>query len=169
MIRTINQKSQVDNIQSLTYKNYQNFIIQLAVHCYSRPPIDLSSQPMVKSLEALVKTFTEATKKRNLSVLLYEDPDAVIAQTKEEKDRLRDLNEAVKQNPNYPIPKDFLKVKENKTTYDYSIPKSIVPFIGEAKATSIELIDELVSKLFDFHVIEPIVTIKEEYRVKPSM
>lgn len=34
---------------------------------------------MVNSLEALVATFCEATKKRNLSTLLYEDPDAVTA------------------------------------------------------------------------------------------
>jgi len=45
----------------------------------------------------------------------------------------------------------------------------MVPFVGEAKVVAIELVDELLSDLFDFHVIEPIVTMQEEYRVKPSM
>lgn len=33
---------------------------------------------MVKSMQALVTTFEEATRSRKLSTLLYEDPDAVI-------------------------------------------------------------------------------------------
>jgi hypothetical protein len=44
-----------------------------------------------------------------------------------------------------------------------------VPYIGEAKAVCVELVDELLSKLFDFHVLEPIVTMEEKFRVKPSM
>jgi len=52
---------------------------------------------MVKSLEALVTKFLEATKKRNLSTLLYEDPDAVVAMTPKEKDMLKNLNEQVKE------------------------------------------------------------------------
>jgi len=51
---------------------------------------------MVKSLEALVHTFLEATKKRNLSTLLYEDPDAVVGMTQKDKELLISLNETVK-------------------------------------------------------------------------
>ena len=80
----------------MTYSGYQTFLIQLAVHIFSRPPHDLSSQPMVKSLEALVQTFLEATKKRNLSTLLYEDPDAVVGMTDRDKELLASLNETVK-------------------------------------------------------------------------
>lgn len=98
MVRLVNQKGDEPrtDISTLTYAGYQTFLIQLAVHIFSKPPMDLSSQPMVKSLEALVETFTEATKKRNLSTLLYEDPDAVLLSQKE-KDNLKSLNEAVKE------------------------------------------------------------------------
>lgn len=98
MVRLVNQKGDEPrtDISTLTYAGYQTFLIQLAVHIFSKPPMDLSSQPMVKSLEALVETFTEATKKRNLSTLLYEDPDAVLLSQKE-KETLKSLNEAVKE------------------------------------------------------------------------
>ena len=33
--------------------------------------------------------------------------------------------------------------------------------MGEAKTASVEIVDELVNKLFGFHVLEPIVTIQE--------
>lgn len=52
---------------------------------------------MVKSIEALVKTFEEATRKRNLSTLLYEDPDAVVALTQKDKEMIRSLNQTVKE------------------------------------------------------------------------
>ena len=44
-----------------------------------------------------------------------------------------------------------------------------MPFIGESKAVCVELVDDLLSKLFDIHVLEPIITMEERFRVKPSM
>jgi len=41
--------------------------------------------------------------------------------------------------------------------------------IGESKTVCVELVDELISKLFDFHFLEPLVTMQEQYRVKPTM
>ena len=67
------------------------------------------------------------------------------------------------------MPDGFLKVKEKVPIYDYTVPKAAVEFVGEANATCVELIDELVSKLFDFHVLEPVISMQEQYRVKPSM
>ena len=59
------------------------------------------------------------------------------------------------------MPEGYLKVKERVPVYDYSVPKSAQGIIGEAKSVSVEIVDELVSKLFGFHVLEPIVTIQE--------
>ena len=52
---------------------------------------------MVNSLQALVNTFEEATRKRKLSTLLFEDPDAVIALTAKDKEMIRNLNQTVKE------------------------------------------------------------------------
>ena len=59
------------------------------------------------------------------------------------------------------MPDGFLKVKERVPIYDYKVPEAVIPQIGESKAVCVELVDELMSKLFDFHVIEPIVTMQE--------
>ena len=99
MVRLINSKSEAksSDIQSLTYPGYQSFIVQLAVHVFSRPPQNLSSKPMVNSLQALVDTFEDATRKRKLSTLLYEDPDAVVALSSKDKEMIRNLNHTVKE------------------------------------------------------------------------
>lgn len=67
------------------------------------------------------------------------------------------------------MPEGFLKVKEKVPVYNYKVPESAAKHLGEAKTVSVEIVDELLSKLFDFHVLEPLVTIQEQYRVKPSM
>lgn len=120
-------------------------------------------------MQALLATFEEATKNRKQSTLLYEDPDAVVAMTQKDRDLLKQINEKIQEEPDYPIPDGFLKVKEKVPIYNYSVPEAAVPFIGEPKTICVELVDELLSKLFDIHVLEPTVTMEERFRVKPSM
>ena len=67
------------------------------------------------------------------------------------------------------MPDGFLKVKEKIPVSEYKVPESATKILGEPRAVCVELVDELVSKLFDFHVLEPLVTMQEQYRVKPSM
>ena len=57
------------------------------------------------------------------------------------------------------MPEGFLKVKERVTIMNYQVPESALPIIGESQAVCVELVDELMSKIFDFHVLEPLVTI----------
>ena len=124
---------------------------------------------MVRQLQALVKTFEDATRQRNMSTLLYEDPDAVVAMKQKDKDMLKQLNEIVKEQPDYAMPHGYLKVKEKVPLMSHKVPEAAIPVIGEAKTVCVELVDELVSNLFDFHVLEPIITMQEQFRVKKSI
>ena len=45
------------NLLEMNYDVFKVYLVQLAVHIFSRPPQDLSCQPMVRSLQALVDTF----------------------------------------------------------------------------------------------------------------
>ena len=153
----------------MTYPGFRQFIIQLAIHGFSRPPHNLSQQPLVKSLEALLSLFEESTKKRQLSTLLYEDPDAIAGISQKDRDLIKQLNVKVNDEPDYPVPEGFTKVREKVPVYKYEVPDTVRPFLGEEKSVAIELIDELLGKLFDIHVIEPIVKQEEKYRVKPTL
>ena len=75
----------------------------------------------------------------------------------------------MQEQPDYPIPDGFAKVKEKVPEYSYQVPTAVVPYIGESKAVCVEIVDNLLSKLFDFHVLEPVVTMKEKVRVKPTL
>ncbi len=60
------------------------------------------------------------------------------------------------------MPDGFLKVKEKVPITEYRVPECAVAVLGEPNVVCVELVDELVSKLFDFHVLEPLVTIQEQ-------
>ena len=126
---------------------------------------------MVRSLHALVSTFEEATRKRKLSTMLYEDIDAlsaIAALPEKERDLVEQLNQRIKEEPNYPLPEGFTKVKEKKTIYSYRVPEEIAPHLGEAKVVCVELIDELLNNAFGIHILEPVVTFQEQQAVRPA-
>ena len=59
-------------------------------------------------------------------------------------------------------------MKEKTPVYTYKVPEEFVPHIGEPKAICVEMIDELLNKAFGIHILEPVVTFKEETKVKPT-
>lgn len=53
---------------------------------------------------------------------MFEDPDATSVG---DTTLLKALNKKIKQDPNYPVPEDYRKVREKDLTYDYQIPDYI--------------------------------------------
>ena len=52
--------------------------------------------------------------------------------------------------------------------YTYKVPEEIVPHLGEPRVVCVELLDEILNKAFGIHVLEPVVTFKEQSAVRPS-
>jgi len=78
LIRLINIHSNQENsndIAMLDYGQFLQLIPQLALLCFSRPPIDKSHLPPVESLRALLQQWEDATRARGKSTQLFEDPD----------------------------------------------------------------------------------------------
>ena len=95
------------SIAMLDYNQFLEFIPQLALFCYSRPPVDKSQYPPIESLMALIERFEQATRDRGKSTLIYEDPDATVFADRE---LLQALEKKVNEDPSYPIPEGFRKV-----------------------------------------------------------
>ena len=96
IIRLVNMRGGKDvassELQALTYNGFRVFLVQIAIHAFSRPPKDLSSQPLLKSLEALISVFEESTKKRGLSTLLYDDVEGTAGLSQKDKELIKQLN-----------------------------------------------------------------------------
>jgi len=77
------------------------------------------------------------------------------------------LNHRLSQDPNYPLPEGFIKYKELGSVHIYevvSVEKSA--FIGESTLLAYSIVDDLMDKLFGFHVVEPKTVLKEQHKAK---
>jgi hypothetical protein len=109
-----------DELHSLNMEGFIQFFLQVAHLLYTRSPNDLSHLPPVEHVKELIKRFRYAAKSRGESTILYEDPDITFIT---DKDVLRELNWKIIENPNYPLPDGYYKVKEKEMKLYYEIPE----------------------------------------------
>ena len=67
--------------------------------------------PVHYALEEILMVFKEADKARGLTTILYDDPETTIMA---ESDVLKELNQRLRDNPDYVLPEVFLFEKEEK-------------------------------------------------------
>ena len=64
----------------------------------------------------MISTFQNTAKAKGQSIALFEEPDIV---SYADKDVLHKLNQAVQQDPKYPLPFGYYKTNEKEITYSY--------------------------------------------------
>lgn len=116
--------------------------------------------PQVK-LQSFIQHLETATKEKQLSVAIFEEIHGG-----KEQDKITLLNNRLSQDPNYPLPEGFVKYRERGPIPIYEIDEDKTKFIGEPTFIAYGLIDELVNKLFGFHVIEPKTAIRDQVKAK---
>lgn len=167
LFRLINTKlfSRSD-LQALDYTGYQQFIIQLAFFCFTKPPKDLSHMPPVECIRALVNQFEQATRERGNSTVLYDDPDS---SGMGDSQLIKALNDKLLEDPNYPIPEGYFKQLDKTPIYEYRVSDQVAEQMPESMVVSVEVFDELLSELFGFHMLEPLVSFEERLKVRPMI
>jgi hypothetical protein len=163
IIRLVNfKKIFKSDLTALNYPGFLEFIIQASIFMFTKPPEDLSHFPPVECLKAFFRKLEKGTKAHGGSTILFDDPDATSIG---DATLLKALNKKVKEDPNYPVPEDYKKVKEREINYDYRIPDYIP--MQNKKKMCLEILDSLIFKNFDFHFLEPIISYNETLKVKP--
>jgi len=92
-------------IKNLNFQGFKEWFVQYAVFIFSRPPKELSHMPVFVSVEALLQLIRDATLKRGKSVVLFDDPYSTEVG---DKDLHAFLNDALKKDPDYPLPEVML-------------------------------------------------------------
>ena len=102
LIRLINtQIYKKLDLKELDFNGFQQFLVQIAILIYSRPPKVLSDLPIFCSLQELIKHFRDTTARKGKLTLIYDDPEA--SETVD-KELVKFLNNALARDPNYPLP-----------------------------------------------------------------
>ena len=166
LLRTVNSYLTGDKMQGKTIssKHFPQLFLQVAMFVFGRDPINLSQKPPIESLKAFLELFEKSAVQRGESIKLYDNPDHTIIA---DNDIINELNKILKKNPTHPMPEGFKKVKIKDFKSIYKIP-DYMP-IPEPKKIALEIIDEMLSKAFGFHIFEPINKPIVIYKAKPIL
>jgi hypothetical protein len=163
IIRLVNfKKLKKSDLTAMNYAGFLEWIIQTSIYVFTKPPEDKSHLPPVEALHSFLRKLEKGQRDRGASTILFDDPDATSIG---DATLLNALNKKIKEDPNYPIPEDYKKVKEKEMIYEYKLPDYIP--IPNNKRLSMEILDDLIFEKFQFHFLEPIVSYKETLKVKP--
>ena len=116
--------------------------------------------PQIK-LQSFIQHLETATREKQQSTAIFEE-----IRGGKELDKIALLNHRLSQDSNYPLPEGFVKYKERGPVLIYEIDEEKAKFIGEPTLLAYSLVDELLSKLFGFHVTEPKTAIKDQVKAK---
>ena len=67
-------------------------------------------------------------------------------------------------NPNFELPSDFIKVRQDRIVEVYEADKR--HYKKESERVAIGVIDDVFEKVFDMHVLEPMIKNEKYYVVK---
>jgi len=148
-------------IKNLNFQGFKEWFVQYAVFIFSRPPKDLSHMPVFVSIENLLQLFREATLKRGKSVVLFDDPYSTEVG---DKDLHAFLNDALKKDPEYPLPEAYKKVVEKDVKFSYSLPQQLQ--VPEKFLVCYQVLDDIIKQALGIHLIEPIVDFSTVARAK---
>ena len=105
--------------KALTFEAFNSYFLQIAMFVFGRAPINLSQKPPIESVKALLKLFEKSALQRGDNIKLFENPDHTIIA---DNDVIKELNRALKRNPEIPMPDGFKKVKIKDYKSEYKVP-----------------------------------------------
>ncbi len=139
----------------------QELCLQLAMFTYSGQQCPIKSESPARKLECFVNVMKHAAAQRG-------DEDFVeFAAHRPDPSIPRELASYIKMNPYYPLPEGYKKVEEKVVVENYSVPCYLS--LPESYVAAIELLDSLLNRTFDFHILEPIVSYDYEPRLTPAL
>ena len=110
-------------------------------------------------IENLVTWLKLAAHSRGQPIVLFDCPDAAADPSKAAK--IKQLNAMLAQKPSMPMPPGFYVAKEPQSRKSYKVHDRTRGILGDARACSLEVIDDLLFETFGLHILEPIVEVVE--------
>ncbi|KAL4446642.1 hypothetical protein ABPG74_005580 [Tetrahymena malaccensis] len=157
-------QNEVKDVKSFDFQGFLDYIVQFAGYIYSKPPEDLRHLPLSASLQKVFDHMREITKKKGQSTALFDDYDNLFFG---ETEVIKQFNKKLEENPDYPLPQGYKKVKEKEIKFEYALdPKGILPMKESFKYAYLVL-NDLFQEQLKFSIIEPKSATKEVVKAQP--
>ncbi|CAG9311360.1 unnamed protein product [Blepharisma stoltei] len=150
-------------IPVLNYEGYFNFIFQIAVYIYSRPPIELTTYPYAVSVQALFEHFSKRAVDNGIPLHLYQEPDYGAG----DRDVAKSITELLKYDFNIEMPEGYQKVKAKALNVSYKIPSHLG--LWSHQKIALEILDDIFFDTIGIHFLEHNISVKNVYHAKGSL
>jgi hypothetical protein len=91
-----------------------------------------------------------------------------LREKKEDTYLVKKVEEVMKENKNALLPPGFKWKKTKEVKFESKVPEMMKKLLGENKTIVVELLDEIVSKIFDSHIIESFVKVNDQSYLKQT-
>lgn len=144
----------------LEYDGLLGVLCQLAYFAFSRSPVNMAGLPAATLVKALIMHIRAYCKAAGISTEVIDEGDPGTG----DREVVRKLNGLLKDNPETPMPENYIRVIEKDIVLEYSVSKVAVS--QPSTRLALELLDEILFGAVGTHFLEPVVSVTQTYRAR---
>jgi hypothetical protein len=146
----------------ITYDEFVEDFIQISYYAFVKPPFVYRHFTIADYPEEMIRLFS-AQFPENMK---YYHPEKIL--TKSEREICNGLDKQLQISNFVKLPKTHKKILVTEINFRYMVPECMYFVLGEAKTICLELVDELIKKVADYHTLEGFLLVNEVYKARPK-
>ena len=146
----------------ITYEEFVEDFIQISYYAFVKPPYFYRHFTIADYPEEMIKLFS-AQFPENMK---YYNPETIL--TKSEREICNGLDKQLQISNFVKLPKTHKKILVTEINFKYIVPECMYLVLGESTTICLELVDEIIKKAVNNHVLEGFLVVNEVYKARPK-
>ena len=146
----------------ITYEEFIEDFIQISYYAFVKPPYVYRNFTIGDYAEEMIRLFS-AQFPENMK---YYNPETIL--TRSEREICDGLDKQLLKSNFVKIPQTHKKILVTEIHYKYIVPDCMYFVLGESNTICLELIDEIINKIVNYHTLEGFLMVNEVYKARPK-
>ena len=146
----------------ITYEEFVEDFIQISYYAFVKPPFVYRHFTIADYPEEMIRLFS-AQFPENMK---YYNPETIL--TKSEREICNGLDKQLQISNFVKLPKTHKKILVTEINFKYIVPECMYFVLGETKTICLELVDEIIKKVVNYHTLEGFLLVNEVYKARPK-
>ena len=146
----------------ITYEEFVEDFIQISYYAFVKPPFVYRHFTIADNPEEMIRLFS-AQFPENMK---YYNPETIL--TKSEREICNGLDKQLQISNFVKLPKTHKKILVTEINFKYIVPECMYFVLGETKTICLELVDEIIKKVVNYHTLEGFLLVNEVYKARPK-
>ncbi|CAD8181583.1 unnamed protein product [Paramecium octaurelia] len=146
-----------NELTNFNYEGFKHIITQYACILFTRRTKYIQPHTCI---EMMIQRMKQVTAAKGQTTQLYDDPDNMFF---DQKDVIKEFNKKLAEDPKYVLPEGYKTQKEEIIKFNYAFE------IPDSNTIAYSVLDDIVFKVCNCHLIEPITTKEFQLVCRPNM